>query len=506
MLKTIKLSLFFLCSFHFASAQTMADALRYSVIDVGGTARTVGVGGAIGALGADFTVLSTNPAGLAMYRKSELTFTPTFYVNQSDATLTNEAGNSSTNDSRSNFNFNNVGVVLSNVPYAPKWKTSNVAIGVNRINNFSRKVFYEGTSTGSYTDRFLELATDETGEPLLFGQLDQFEAGLAATTGAIIDLTSEPVPRWESDFLDNPPVFKDQVITSSGATSELLFGWGTNYDEKIMLGISVGVPIVSYSETKTYREVDTGESRDGDIPVFNDFTFEERLVTSGVGVNIKAGLIYRATQAVRIGLAFHSPTVYSFTDDFSTFMEYSYTDGFTGLEERIPESSPDGNFEYRFSTPWRVLGSFGYIVGKSGFISAEVEYLDYGNASFNLTRNANDAGTRQYQNELNGELEDGLSSTVNVRVGGEYAINAFRVRAGLGINGNPYASNLNLSSTAISTGLGWRTKGFYADFAYKLKLASEEYSPYRLVDESAQQSVDIDSKIHRLLLTIGLRF
>ena len=35
---------------------------------IGGTARFMGAGGAMGALGADFGTLSTNPAGLAMFR------------------------------------------------------------------------------------------------------------------------------------------------------------------------------------------------------------------------------------------------------------------------------------------------------------------------------------------------------------------------------------------------------------------------------------------------------
>ena len=70
------------------SSQVVTDAVRYSLLDVGGTARSVGIGGAIGALGADFSVLSTNPAGAAAYRRSEFTFTPALDISSVDALLT----------------------------------------------------------------------------------------------------------------------------------------------------------------------------------------------------------------------------------------------------------------------------------------------------------------------------------------------------------------------------------------------------------------------------------
>ena len=68
-------------------AQNSFDALRYSTFQVGGTARSIGAGGALGALGADFSVLSTNPAGLGWYRKGEFVLSPTFYNARTTSTL-----------------------------------------------------------------------------------------------------------------------------------------------------------------------------------------------------------------------------------------------------------------------------------------------------------------------------------------------------------------------------------------------------------------------------------
>ncbi|MCB0619962.1 MAG: aromatic hydrocarbon degradation protein, partial [Saprospiraceae bacterium] len=115
------------------SAQTAFDILRFSQFDVGGTARTVGIGGGIGALGADFSVLSTNPAGLAAFRRSELTLTPTLYTSRVTSTLDGAATNLGFNEERSNFNFNNLGLVLAHRPTGSKWSTVNFGIGMNRL-------------------------------------------------------------------------------------------------------------------------------------------------------------------------------------------------------------------------------------------------------------------------------------------------------------------------------------------------------------------------------------
>ena len=121
-------------------AQFSSDVLRYSYLQPGGTARFMGAGGAFTALGAEFSTLSQNPAGLAFYRSSELALTPALYFAKTDATLPND--NVSNTDSRSNFGFDNFGLVFNTTPSGPKWKTFNVGIGLNRMNSFQQSVFY----------------------------------------------------------------------------------------------------------------------------------------------------------------------------------------------------------------------------------------------------------------------------------------------------------------------------------------------------------------------------
>ena len=133
--------LFLLGSTLSLSAQTTADALRFSQFGVGGTARTVAIGGAIGALGGDFSVISTNPAGLGIYQGSEFTMTPSFYLSSVDAQLA-DGGQGAFTEDNTNFNFNNIGIVFGKkvVGERSKWRTSNFSIGINRLANFNEKI------------------------------------------------------------------------------------------------------------------------------------------------------------------------------------------------------------------------------------------------------------------------------------------------------------------------------------------------------------------------------
>ena len=128
------------------SAQTDIDALRYSQSSLAGTARFVGLGGAFGAVGADFSSLSENPAGIGLYRHSEFTFTPSVYAEQTSSTFLNQTGV----DNKFNFNIGNLGLVfskpLSNDNATDGWKSISFAVGYNRLNNFNTRTSYEGTN------------------------------------------------------------------------------------------------------------------------------------------------------------------------------------------------------------------------------------------------------------------------------------------------------------------------------------------------------------------------
>ncbi len=483
-------------------AQTAADALRFSNFDVSGTARTIGVGGALGALGADYSVASTNPAGLAMYRTSEFIVSPSMFFSSVDGRL--EGTNGVESESKSRFNLSSIAYIIHSQPSGrSKWKTSNLAIGMNQIANFSQTAFFSGVTTGSINDRFLELAYDENGIGLLPDNLDAFEGGLAFTTGAIYDPDFDYTngAQWVNDFqlVRDVEVYKEQLVNRVGSINELNFSISGNYNERVMIGASVGLPFVRYEEEKIYVEEDPND----EVPAFVEARFQEDLSTTGIGVNLKVGMIFRVNQALRLGAAVHTPTSYTLTDNFSTNYTYIFDQG-NGAES-FSDESPSGTFEYKLKSPWRYIGSVGYIIQKRGFLSAEVEYVNYTGANFNLTANSSSPDDAIYEEEVNGEIEGAYTSAINIKLGGEYAYNKFRFRAGYAIYGTPYADVDNTDS-ALSLGVGIRLNSFYTDLAFRRLMQEENYIPYVTVDPERQQTVNNSIGNSRVALTFGFKF
>ncbi|MEO1260111.1 MAG: hypothetical protein AAFZ15_15055 [Bacteroidota bacterium] len=501
MMNKLAISLCFLFVFSInIHSQILTDAVRYSLLDVGGTARSVAIGGSIGALGADFSVLSTNPAGAAMFRRSEFTFTPALEFSSADAVLM--AGeNSTVNDTRTNFNFNNIGLVFAGRPLSSKWRTAVFGIGINRLANFHQNITYEGTSFGSITDRWWELAEGRPPE-----QLDNFEAGLAWDVGALYDYDANVVPNYLTDFLDGVSflpggveVDKSQSINRRGSINELVFTYAGNFEEKLMIGGTLGVPILNYEETKVYRETDDSDR----IAQFDELEYTERLTTKGAGINFKLGMIYRASQMVRLGAAIHTPTSYGLEDTFSTDLSYRFEDN--DGAQRLESASPDGTFEYRMRTPWRFIASGGFIINRQGFISAEIEYVDYTNAKFNFN-STSDPGDMAREDALNDEINAQLNAALNFRFGGEYAIERFRLRGGFALNSSPY-ENITERNGSLSLGTGYRGDNFFIDVAYKRLTSEAEYRPYLLSTGNVdiEQPVDIDENRNRFLVTLGFK-
>jgi hypothetical protein len=164
-------------SFLSTHAQTDVDAFRYSRLSITGTGRFTGMSGAFGALGGDFTSLSYNPAGIAIYRSSEFLFTPSIYVGKTVSTFLGQEFD----ERKYNFNFGNVGLVYTrklSESSSPGWKSWNFGLGYNRLANFHNRNYYEGLNRqNSLVDHFAEQA-----HGLNPSNLDPFFEGLAYET------------------------------------------------------------------------------------------------------------------------------------------------------------------------------------------------------------------------------------------------------------------------------------------------------------------------------------
>lgn len=477
---------------HYLQAQTVEDALRLSSFDPSGTARFMAVGGALGPLGADMSVTGTNPAGIALYRTSEFTITPALFLAGTDAQLT--ATQDITQDNRTNFNLHNIGVVMTSQPIGRKWKTLNMAITLNNVGNFNRQFSYRGATNGTIVQRWQELANDPN------VGLDNFEAGLAFDAGAIYDIDDNP-DDYEIDYegFENQLLNRAQTVTNRGTISELSFALAANYDEIVMIGLSVGLPIVNFEYESQYSEQDETSPFGGNVPFFESLEYNDEYNTTGGGINAKLGVIVRASQALRFGGAVHTPTAYNLEDEFETELINNY---FADPDESGDfvggEAVSTGLFEYRMRTPWRFFGGAGLILGKNGFISGEVEIVDYNSNEFRFDGfDANEIG-------VNGDIDQRLTDVVNLRLGGEFVYEDFRFRLGFGTFPSAFVAD-DTRRNSFSAGAGYRKNKIFLDLAYRYTSFDEFFFPY-FTETAVLQEVQTQYGLNRLLFTFGVKF
>ena len=478
------------------SAQGISDAIRWSQFDMGGTARVLGVGGAFGAMGGDFSVVNINPAGIGEYKKSEFVFTPGITSSSATSYLLSDR-NSRERYNDSWFGIDNIGVVFSSQPTGGKWYNSNFSLGYSRISNLNNSFSYAGRGPGSITERWALLA-----QGLTLDQLDDFEAWPAYRTGAIFTIGTGNEYFTDFDGIDTP-VFRSQTVSQRGSLNEFSLAWAGNYDKKVNLGISIGIPIASYEETKIYEESDPGD----EIPFFRNLGFLEYLNTSGVGFNFKTGFILNLDRVLRIGGAIHSPTWFRFNDDYYTEMTYSYDEGGGPVTNR--EESPNGFFRYRLNTPWRMIGSIGSIYnlgnGIQGFINLDIEYLDYANNRFNFTAFSNDPAEARNTIEANRTISRTLDKSMIMRIGTELAKDNFRLRFGYQRASSPFIND-DVNNTALSFGIGFRGDNFFIDLGLRFMDNTIGFNPYLLEDAQREPVVNVNSTIMRTAITAGFKF
>lgn len=512
-----------------SQAQNEVDALRYSQLTFGGTARGMGIGGALGALGADFTSLSVNPAGIGLYRSSEIMFTPAFYNSVTNSEYLSEKNKGN----KYNFNFTNWGIVLTNLRYeeeTPKtngWVATSFGFGVNRLANFRNEISFSGFNTkNSLLDKYAEEANYGSGTTeQSMGDNDNsafpFGASLAYKTYLInpnyYDTISNDPNRWYSAVM-NGNIQQFGIITTRGGIDEYVVSFGANYNNKLFMGGTLGLPYIHYVEERTYTEEDTKNTVNTDVYFidtssqpssigfystdFKSFTQTDYLKSTGMGVNFKFGLIYKINDIFRLGGAIHSPTFYALKDEYSTTMESHFAPDYS-----YNESSPSGSFEYTLTTPWRLVGSAAFVYKKLGFLSVDYEFVDYSQAFFDFGSNPED---KSAEKNVNRSIGNNYGPASNIRIGGEVNYDMFRFRAGYGFFGTPFKSGMsagdfNNARQNISLGIGFREQYYYFDFGYVRTMTKEFYLPYSLNTQVTEGAKNTISK-NNFLITFGVKF
>ena len=480
---------------YFVIGQNDVDALRYSRTTFGGTARYMAMGGAFGSLGADFSTLSSNPAGIGLYKKSEFSFTPAFYIGNTNSTY----NGASSSDSKNNFNLSNVGLVFTNSSgnnnsVLRNWQ---LAIGMNRTNNFNNRMMIAGPNTeNSLIDTYVEDAngvyySDIEDDP--YGYY-AYDLNLAWNTWLI-----DTIEGYNNQYFGTIPpgggLFQRKDVESWGSMNEFLLALGGNIGDRLYIGGAFAFPFIRYFEKSTYSEID----QEDNIEDFRSMLLYEELKTHGSGFNMKFGLIIRATNWLRIGGAIHSPTwFYSMKDNWYSEMGSEFDNN-----DYYSSSSPFGTYDYDLETPWRATGSVSLVLWRFALISADYEYVDYSQSKLRGPR-------YDFYNE-NTAIRNKYTEAHNIRLGSEFRFGHFALRGGFGYYGSPFAENetgdrINDGEKLYYTGgLGFRYDNFFLDLAYVRSVSYEDYYLYG-TESISVNPVKNELITNNILLTLGFRY
>ncbi len=474
-------------------AQSYSDALRYSFVTPQGSARFAGTGGSLTPLGVDVTTLHTNPAGIGWNRYNLAQITPGFSFTGTDALLDQSEAGGSASESAATFTLPSIGVLLAGNTRSVNMSTLNFGISLTRMADYNQQLAFDGRTPGGLIEKFAEDFNDGIDDPF----------GTRLAEGFLI---TDPADGFVySDFYDittDTPfpgaIQREGLYDRRGSMSEVAVGFGGNYREKLLWGVSIGIPFFNYEQTYSYEEVDDQDV----IPAFESSTYNESLINNGTGFNLKAGITVLPTETVRISAAIHTPTFWTVEEQFSNSFGYFYTENGEALGGT--QLSDISNPTYNLRTPWRFMAGIGTLVGERGFISLDADFAQYASNEFSFD---DFAGADEVTDAANADIDFLLGSSLGLRAGGELNLDPLQVRAGVGYRQVPFQEYVNEEDEGIltySAGVGYSKGKFFADFAAQVEGYSSFQYPYQTF-AVRQQNVLFDRTRVSVLLTVGLR-
>ncbi len=500
-------------------AQVPEDAIRYSWYPHNGSARNMAVGGVMGSLGGDITAAYVNPAGIGFYKTNEIVITPGLFSNNNQSSFRQ----SETVEKKQGFSLGPSGFILGFPKGKYNERSSAFSFAINQVANFNNVIRYKALNNYSTFSEQIAEELAKSGVPVadfLYTNSSAPYTIAPAWNSFLIDTSSingvNRVRGAAENILDSGQAISQEMIKrTKGGIYELAFSFAENIKEKFLWGITVGIPIVYYKSDATFLEADTSAN------VFNGFkssSYRDVFKTTGAGINLKIGAIYRPADFIRLGLSLHTPTFMTLTDtrtvDISTVLEsdsgtvQSYNETSLTYTNGIP-----GESKYFQNSAWKAIVSASYVfrevkdVSKQrGFISADIEYVNHRSSRFSSNNEEPTEQERMYYKSLNKVVKQQFKGTFNFRVGGEIKFNTIMGRLGFAYYGNPYKdAALKGNQLLLSGGLGYRNKGFFIDLTYVKNISKDISVPYRLEDR-ANTFASLKNNQGNIIATFGVKF
>jgi hypothetical protein len=496
-----------------AAAQNPEDALRTAWFTQNGTARNMATGGVMGSLGGDITANHVNPAGIGLYKTNEFVLSPGFLLNRNKL---NYRG-TDTSNSKNNFNYGTSGVIFGSASNGSrKWTSSAFAISVNELANYNNHIQFKGFNNfSSFTEQYLEELTRDRADTNAALSNYIFGSSLAFRT-YLVDTLRGPggtVAGYQSLVPISTGVNQMYDATTRGGYHEIALGLAGNMDDKLYIGGSLDIPVISYQRDLTYSETDATNNPNNQ---FKSFQYTESFTSHGIGVGAKLGVIYKAQEFFRLGFAFHTPQLLSYTDRISSSITAN-TESYAGIKTANSNdlnSGQPGERKYDLITPWRAIVSASYVFREisdtrqqRGFISADLEYVNYRGARFSASAEDKDNATlTNYYQLVNDEIKDTYKGNINLRLGGELKFHTIMFRLGGAYYGSPYSdNNLHANRVLATGGIGYRDHGIFIDLTYAHTFTKDVQFAYRLNDK-ANTFAEQGGSRGNIALTVGFKF
>lgn len=460
-------------------AQGLMDASRYANTDIMGTARYMSMAGSMGALGGDPSAVLDNPAALGIYRSSELSFTL-------NATPSVTLATSPTHAIKQNdffFNFNQLSYVISLQTGKDRgYVSSNFSFTYNRLKNFHRQTSIAAQSTASMTNMIADFSSG-------FYPSDIHEDNLYAPYLSVLGYQGYLMdPMIPDSSYYTPYAYNTNRMAykgdERGRIDEYNFSYAANVGHYLYIGAGLGLQTLDYQLVSNSGEMyDNGAM----ASLRNVFT------SSGVGVNLRIGVIARPVSWMRIGASFQSPTWYAVTDNYYGEV---VGEGTSADYATVKYETPRSRSNYDFYSPLKAQASIGFVLGKVGLINVDYQFAN--NPGMKLKGETSDylfaEPEFKYENE---EIKKYSLATHTIKAGAEFRIaSQFSLRAGFAYRTPNVADNAtrslldNTTRTDIevfadkgmmyaSGGFGYRYNGFGIDLTYAYSQQNQAFSPFQ---------------------------
>lgn len=525
------------------SAQGVTDVFKYSKNDIVGTARYMGMAGAFGALGGDISTLSQNPAGIGIYRSSEVVATLDLGgVETSSEVPSNNFSITGPTLKNSKFNIgcNNLGYVGTFMTGKRSGLISfNVGFAYNRQGAEKRR--YKVTqndmrnglsdyiadrtniwaaNTSGATENDLSLSDTEKYDP--YYQSSAPWLSILGYNGYVIN----PRTTSEGNFYeglyanDNVGIGGDLVVNEKHRIDEYTFNVGGNFSNMVYWGLGIGVSDLSFEQRVSYDEYYWDKGNPQTVGNYQNYNLNNYLNTSGTGVNVKFGLIFRPTNALRLGVAVHTPTWYQMTDSYGANIQ-SFNVPALSNEKTQRIFTPDDSWDYKMRTPWKFQLGAAYVIGKAGLVSFDYERTDY--SYINLR---DEDGYSDSFAATNTDIKNQLKGINTFRVGTEIRLTPMAsLRLGYANQSSAYTDAVKENRSEIYTsgtipnyvidrgsqyytgGLGYRAGSIFMDMAFVWKENRQDAYLFPNVDGYvASERNRLKTSSYKFLVTVGYRF